>query len=139
MVHALQEAHRVLKRQGQLIDVRPGPSHRRVGILNGRRWRLVGVMRESLEEDRAANAAIRVVLSKGLFRREVYAKVDLWRHFDSLADFAGFLQEFTRLGKDLPPHDWMVRRLKTALAKMPSAVKIVVRGPLEVRRFRKRG
>ncbi len=139
MVHALQEAHRVLKRQGLLIDVRPGPSHRRVGILNGGRWRLVGVMRESLEDDRAANAAVRVAQDKGVFRREAYRKVDLWRHFDTLADFASFLQEFTRLGKDLPPHDWMVRRLKTALAKMPSAAKIVVRGPLEVRRFRKRG
>ncbi|MGH2606818.1 MAG: hypothetical protein ACRDG5_09535 [Anaerolineales bacterium] len=139
MVHALQEAHRVLKPQGQLIDIRPGPSHRRVGILNRRRWRLVGVMQESLQPDRAANAAIRVALGKGLFRREAYAKVDLWRHFDTLADFGDFLQEFTRLGADLPPHDWLEQRLKTSLAGMPSTAKIVIRGPLELRRLRKRG
>ncbi len=32
MVHALREAHRVLKPDGLLLDLRPGPVHRRVGI-----------------------------------------------------------------------------------------------------------
>lgn len=119
-----------------MIDVRPGPNHRRVGILNHERWIPIGTMREGLDDDRAATAAVKSVLRAGLFRREKFAKMELWRYIDTLHDFRDWLEVFTRLA-DLPPHEWMVQRLTTGLAKVPRGAKIVVRGPLELRALRK--
>ena len=133
MVHALREAHRVLKPEGLLLDVRPAPSHRRVGILSPRgQWKLVAPMKEYLDDDRAANAAIKTVIGERLFRRQAYASVDLRRHVDTMSNFQAWLQEFSTLGA-FPPHDWMVPKVKMALAKASRKAKIVVRGPLEIR------
>ena len=133
MVHALREAHRVLKPEGLLLDVRPAASHRRVGIVSPRgQWKLVAPMKEYLDDDRAANAAIKTVIRERLFRRQAYASVDLRRHVDTMSDFQAWLQEFSTLGA-FPPHDWMVPKVKTALAKASRKAKIVVRGPLEIR------
>lgn len=133
MVHALREAHRVLKPEGLLLDVRPAPSHRRVGILSHTgQWKLVATMKEDLDDDRAANAAIKTAIRERLFKREAYASIDLRRHVDTMSDFQAWLQEFSTLGP-FPPHDWMVPKVKAALAKGSRKAKIVVRGPLEIR------
>jgi hypothetical protein len=57
MVHALYEAQRVLHPNGIILDLRPAPVHRRVGIQSEAGYREVGVMRENLEDDYAANRA----------------------------------------------------------------------------------
>ena len=89
-------------------------------------------MKEYLDDDRAANAAIKTVIRERLFRRQAYASVDLRRHVDTMSDFQAWLQEFSTLGA-FPPHDWMVPKVKMALAKASRKAKIVVRGPLEIR------
>ena len=138
MVHALREAHRVLKPNGVLLDVRPGLQHRRVGIARAGRWRVLATMREPLDDDRAANRAVAHVLRTGLFRREGYLQFDLKRHLDTLEDFRAWIDEFIQLFK-LPPHDWLVERVQHALAEKHGQVKIVVRGPLEIRVMKKAG
>src|SRR5258708_38050854 len=70
MVHALQEARRVLKPGGILIELRPAPIHRRVWITSGGGDQLLGAMSEVLDDDRAANQAVAEVLRSGLFTRE---------------------------------------------------------------------
>src|SRR5258708_34087586 len=70
MVHALQEARRVLKPGGILIELRPAPIHRRVWITRGGGDQLLGAMSEVLDDDRAANQAVAEVLRSGLFTRE---------------------------------------------------------------------
>lgn len=137
MVHALTEAHRVLKPDGLLLDIRPGPQHRRVGILHAGRWRQVAAMRETFDDDRAANAAVARVLRAGLFRREAYAGIDLHRSIDTLKEFRDWLADFVKLA-ELPPHDWLLEDLEQALARRRGKTKIVVRGPLEFRLLRKR-
>ncbi|HLA83055.1 MAG TPA: hypothetical protein VJP78_15780 [Thermoleophilia bacterium] len=137
MVHALREAHRVLKPEGLLLDVRPAPVHRRVGLMShARQWKLVAPMRENLDDDRAANAAVKTAIRERLFKRQAYASLGLNRHIDTISDFRAWLQEFSTLGP-FPPHDWMVRKVETALANSSRKTKLVVRGPLEIRVLRK--
>lgn len=138
MVHALHEAHRVLKPDGLLLDLRPGPQHRRVGLAHRGRWHAVGTMREKLDDDRAANAAVATILREGLFRRERQARIDLKRYLDTLKDFRAWIDEFTQLA-DLPSHDWLIERVESALEGKRGQAKIVVRGPLELRVLRKVG
>ena len=66
MVHALREAHRVIKPNGILIDLRPALVHRRVGIERAGRFRQLGRMYESLDDDREANRSVAYVLRAGL-------------------------------------------------------------------------
>jgi len=93
-------------------------------------------MKEFLDDDRAANAAIKTAIGARLFKRQAYASIDLRRHVDTMSEFRAWLQEFSTLGA-FPPHDWMLPRVKTALAKASRKAKIVARGPLEIRVLRK--
>lgn len=127
MVHALQEAHRVLGLHGTLIDLRPAASHRRAGLGLGRSWRLVGALRESLAEDRAANAAIRTVIRRGLFKSRSRVHFDLDRVMDTLAEFRLWIQDFSRVDK-YGDHEWLVKRLERALARARGKPKLTVRG-----------
>ena len=138
MVHALQEAHRVLRPGGLLIDLRPAPAHRRVGLQRGRRWTLVGTMKEDLSDDHSANLAVRTAVGRGMFRRELYDRFDLKRHVGSLSSFRTWLEEFAVLAR-LPSHAWLVDRVAAALARGSTKATVVVRGPLELRVLRKRG
>ena len=133
MVHALREAHRVLKLNGLLFDLRPGLKHRRVGLSRAGRWHQVGTMRENFSDDRAANAAVELILCEGLFEREKQMQLDLNRYLDTLKDLRAWLEEYSKLGR----HDWLVKRVQRALLKESGETKIVVRGPLELSVMRK--
>lgn len=138
MVHALREAHRVLKPNGILFDMRPGVKHRRVGLWQTGHWRTVGTMRETFEDDRAADAAVAQVLRQGLFRAEGQTRLELARYMDTLADFRGWLEEYYRFS-NLASHDWLVQRIDNKLSNESDGAKIVVRGPLDIRMLRKLG
>ncbi len=127
MVHALEEAHRVLKPGGVLIDLRPAAAHRRVGLGVDRKWRLVGVMRESLAEDHAANAAIRSVVQRGLFKPLRRQRFSLDRQMDTLDELRSWLEDFARVDK-YGNHDWLVGRVAKSLAAAPRTCKITIRG-----------
>ncbi len=129
MVHALNEARRVLVPNGLLIDLRPAPVHRRVGISRGKGWNLVGVMRERFADDYAADRAVRQVLRQGWLKPVRRMRFDCPRIMDTLEEFRAWLDEFVQPG-DIPSHDWLVKRLAKALEGKSSRCKIVVRGPL---------
>ncbi|MEX0765818.1 MAG: hypothetical protein WD140_03345, partial [bacterium] len=74
----------MLKPNGILIDLRPGLVHRRVGIERAGRFRQLGRMYESLDDDRAANRSVASVLRAGLFRAEWHTRFDCRRVMDSL-------------------------------------------------------
>lgn len=137
MVHALQESHRVLKPNGILIDLRPAPRHRRAGLGTGRRWQLVGVMREQLDDDLAADRAVARVLRAGLFHREMRFEFELDRVMDTMEDFRAWLDEFVQDGK-MSSHEWLVQRVERARAQHRASIKIVVRGPMRMQVLRKR-
>src|SRR5574341_937485 len=100
MVHALREAHRVLKPNSLLIDLRPAAIHRQVGIVRAGCYQLLGTMREKLGDDRAANRAVAQVVRAGLFKAEWRAQFECRRVMDSLGDLRTFIDEFYTLGAD---------------------------------------
>ena len=136
MVHALREAHRLLKPNGILLDVRPAEKHRRAGVGEGKRWQFVGAMREDFSDDHAADRAVKQVLHTGLFRLESQSEFDLDRLMDTLQDFRLWLEEFAQLG-NFPSHDWLYRRMERFLAKKREGTRITVRGQLKIASLRK--
>lgn len=137
MVHALQEAQRVLKSNGILIDLRPAAVHRRVGVARAGRIHPLGTMRERLDDDYAANRAVAEVIRGGLFRSETRVRFNCNRVMDTLNEFRVWIADFVSLGR-LPSHDWLVARVERALHARRRATKIVVRAPLDLRVLRKR-
>jgi hypothetical protein len=131
MVHALTEAHRVLKPNGILIDLRPAASHRRAGFGEGKHWKMVGVMRENFDDDIASDRAVRQVVREGLFKQGSVVEFDLDRVMDTLPDFRAWLDDFST--DKLPSHDWLYQKVERALAKKPTGTKIAVRGLMRMR------
>ncbi len=135
MVHALTEAHRVLKPTGILLDLRPAASHRRAGLGEGNRWKQVGVMRENFDHDIAADNAVRRVIRSGLFNHENLIEFDLDRVMDTRFDFRSWLDDFST--EKLPSHDWLYRRVERALTNEKAGTKIAIRGQMQLMKLRK--
>src|SRR5919108_1690940 len=93
MVHALREAHRVLKPAGLLLDLRPGPVHRRIGIEVDGEYKQLAIMSESLDDDYAANRAVAEVIDKGWFKPISRIQFNCNRIM-ALKDFASWLDDF---------------------------------------------
>jgi hypothetical protein len=136
MVHALHEARRVLRPTGLLIDLRPAAVHRRVGVMQAERYRRLAVMRETFDDDRAADRAIREVEREGLFKPEGRAVFDCNRTLDTVDEFQEWLADFVKLGK-LPSHEWLVGRVKRALDVTGDKTRVVVSGPVVLRVLKK--
>jgi hypothetical protein len=134
MVHALREVHRVLRSGGTLVDLRPAAQHRRVGLGRGRSWRQVGVTRESFDKDRAADRAVAEVLRANLFERGARTEFVVDREMDTMDDFVAWLKDF-RQRRTLASHEWLIRRLKRALALREQT--IVGRGLVMMQLLRK--
>jgi hypothetical protein len=135
MVHALTEAHRVLKPNGILLDIRPAAQHRRAGLGAGKGWRFVGAMREQFDDDIASDRAVSQAVRAGLFRRETQTQINIDRVMDTLQDFREWLDDFS--SDKLPSHEWLYRKVEYSLAKEPVSTKITVRGPLKIGVLRK--
>jgi hypothetical protein len=131
MVHALHEAQRVLKPEGLLIDLRPMPVHRRVGISRAGIQQQLGTMREKFDGDLAADDAVAQVLREGSFKLEKRIKFNCNRVMDTYNEFKDWLTEFAILG-NMPPHDWLLERVKRAITEKPGKYKVVCSGPLKL-------
>lgn len=135
MVHALYEAQRVLHPNGIILDLRPAPVHRRVGIQSEAGYREVGVMRENLEDDYAANRAVKQVLREGLFNSERFVQFNCNRVLDSLNEFRIWLADFEERGR-IPAQVQLLDRVERAYPTIPGRKKIIVSAPLMLRRLR---
>jgi len=138
MVHALLEAHRVLKTDGLMLDLRPAAVHRRVGITEDADYSLLWRMRETFEDDHAADRAVEQVTRDGYFRAGRRTRFPCFRVMDTIGEFREWLLDFVTRNEH-ESHYWLVERLEKKLAESPARTKIVVSAPLVMRVLRKLG
>jgi hypothetical protein len=93
-------------------------------------------MRETFDDDRAADRAVTQVEREGRLKAEGRTVFACNRIMDSLDEFQEWLADFVKLGK-LPSHDWLVRRVERALDVTGGKARVVVSGPLVLRVLRK--
>ena len=136
MVHALHEANRVLKQGGALIDLRPAPVHRRVGIEVHRDFRFVAKMNEKFDEDYAANRAVAEVIQDGLLKPQSRLKFDCKRVMGSRKDFRLWMDEFI-MTAGLPSQESLIQKVERVYQSISGRKRIVVRAPLILQVLRK--
>jgi len=135
MVHALRETHRVLEPDGLLLDLRPGPVHRRIGIEVDGQYRQLAIMDESLEDDYAANRAVAEVIQKGWYKPISRTQVKCNRNM-ALNDFASWLADFPT-GRGAT-QERLIRTVEDAFEQAKGKTKkIIVKGPLVLRILKK--
>ena len=134
MVHALSEAHRVLRPGGAMIDLRPAMNNRRVELeMDGARL-LVGEIDYSYRfpDHIAADEAIQTVIAQGKFRLEHRASLEYVTYLDSAED----LREYENsLPQDSAP-EGLLRRVD-ALTQDEADYLISVRRELAIARYRR--
>ncbi len=135
MVHALREAHRVLKPDGLLLDLRPGAVHRRVGIEVDSQYKQLAIMNESLKDDFAANRAVAEIIQEGLFKTVSRIQVNCNRSM-ALTDFSSWLADFPT-DRDAR-QERLIRIVERAFEEVNGKrKKIVVQGPLILKVLKK--
>ncbi len=136
MVHALHEATRVLKQGGVLIDLRPAPVHRRVGIEVYGDFKLVAKMNERFDEDYAADRAVAEVINKGILKPQSKLRFDCKRVMGTRKDFHLWMDEFI-MTASLPSQESLVQKVERAYKSTFGRKRIVVRAPLNLRVLQK--
>ena len=134
MVHALRETHRVLKTDGLLLDLRPGPVHRRIGIEVDGQYEQLAIMGEQLLDDYAANRAVAEVIQEGLFKPVSRTQFNCNRTM-ALRDFASWLADFA--DDRAAPQERLLQTITRAYKSRGKRKKIVVKGPLVLKVLRK--
>jgi len=128
MVHALIEAQRSLKPDGTLIDLRPAPKHRQVGLGTGENWKPAGHIHETFEDDYAANSAVKHVVNAKLFTIESSILFELDRVMDTLEDFRRWLSDSSI--ERLTAHQWLVDKIRHIQKETRTRKKITMRVPM---------
>jgi hypothetical protein len=108
MVHALEEARRVLRPDGVLIDIRPLNGRWPIEVASTREVKETGQvddLPEPLNADRASNAAMKEVEARGWFQREQEEFFPFLYSWDTPSEMEAFVVEdwsdFTTLSEDV--------------------------------------
>lgn len=143
MVHALRQARRVLKSDGYLLDLRPAPVHRHIGLESAGSYHELAVMEEEFDDDYAANHAVEQMVDAGLLKLSTRIRFDCTRRMDRFIDFQRWLDEYVRLTKVQRPERLLEKikdglRTQRASAAQDGKIRIVVLGPVDLRVLLKR-
>ncbi len=134
MVHVLQEAHRVLKPGGLMIDLRSAPSDRDIGVRFNKRWRVVGTVNLWVSDDRAADGAVKRVLKQGLFEEIRVSDFALRRYLDSPDELRDYFAQWP----EASPDPGIVECAERFFEIHPRGARIEIRGYLTLRILRKK-
>lgn len=94
MVHALSEIHRVLKPNGTLLDLRPLEDSWSVEIVSSAGWQVSGRLNDlsvGVEDDEAANQAMREVQSRGWFIQKKMEEFPYFYYWDTPSEMKEFI------------------------------------------------
>lgn len=130
MVHALSEIHRVLVREGVLIDLRPLCDHWNVEVISGRETRETGhltALPVGVADDDAANQAMASVESTGLFRRESQAFFPIHYVWDFASEMESWIEDEWDNVAALDEEVRRATRSAWALADADSQVRVKVK------------
>ena len=135
MVHALEEAHRVLKPGGGLIDLRPSARNRLVELdLGGAALRLGEIdSSHSFPDHAAADEALRWACGAGRLRAEHHAQFEFVTDMDSAADFR---QYAASLRRSIVPA-WLLERVESFTADLAGDCLIRARREMTIARYRR--
>jgi len=131
MGHALTEAHRVLAADGLLVDLRPAAVHRTVHAVSGKKARLLGVMRERFDEERASDRAVAAAVRSGLFAVVSRGRFPCNRVATAASDFQAWLAGYVAMA-DLTPHAWLGRWVERAFDEAKGSLRVVIRAPIDL-------
>ena len=132
MVHALEEAARVLKPDGLLVELRPAPRHRRVWLVTSEKSVLIGRMHEDLGPDHAADAALARFMTQKRLPARLRRRTVCNRYVDSLKEFREFLEEFGDCRQPIVPHARLLARTERAWTLAEGRRRIMITGPLQM-------
>lgn len=93
MVHALEEAWRVLRPDSYAIDLRPTSRHSHVGFIQRGRFVSIAATEENLKDYRAAGAALVQVKDMRLFSQCYESRFSITTTFSSSEDLKEWLYD----------------------------------------------
>lgn len=137
MVHALEEAERVLVPGGQLIDLRPVSVDSRLEIIDGEVVRPAGMVDFSggLPEDQAADQAVTQRLRRGGLFREGDRQFEHAYYWEDLASMKAYAEERWSESASVPGR--VYRRAEDLIRKSLGPVRIRVRLLVHLVAYRK--
>ena len=136
-MHALQEAWRVLKPDGILIDLRPATEQSRVGITRAGQFSQIGETLISFDDFMAADQAFNQVIQMGRFtprHSDQFLCTLITPSYKQLREWIYDPEQ-----PDSEQHsDWLVNQVRQAMKAEPSPVKMMISHQIVLRVLDKR-
>jgi hypothetical protein len=137
MVHALQEAWRVLRAHSLLIDLRPAIEHGRVGLDRDGYLAIQWAMRESLASYRAASRSLAMAEALKLFAPRTSSRFSCTTVFPSVEDLEDWLHDWYE-AESAGHADNLVRRVEKTSKQPEFTGKIIAKVPFMLKVLTKR-
>lgn len=137
MVHALEEATRVLARDGQLVDLRPISVDSRLEILSGETVQAAGVIDFSpgLPEDEAADKAVAKLVRRDDLVPDGSRQFEHAYYWDDLPSMRAYVEDRWSDSAVIP--DRVFKKAEELIRKSPRPTRIRVRLVVSLATYRK--
>jgi hypothetical protein len=135
MVHALEQAWRVLRTNGELVDIHPAITHTQVGYCRARSFVFVGSSGFPLIHYRDASRALRYVRAAGLFQQRT-SKTFECMTYAPLGELAYWLTNSSEPGA-AEQSERLVKRATQAMKADPQGDRVGARERIIVRVLQK--
>ena len=133
MVHALHEAHRVLKVRGRLIDLEPADRDRKVLACSGGAWHALGKILVDDPDLRGAARALAQVVKHGIYRQVSSRAFRIRRYCRTRRDWREYLDGLT-VSK---PEPGLVQKIDALFKSHPEDMQIALEFDLMLRVLKK--